>query len=195
MMLSIWNNCLAVIVIVHHQYCRMIKMHLPALKTSGVSKYNSGWWSSSRSRYKTCSKKCWLYHWPVYTSPSAKTIPGMVACLVSKTFNATPYLVCSNRQHFTHLNFPWHHPPTRVARKFVGVTHGVGFPFIKELDSAFLARAALVLRCITHCQDVSRIGLSYVCYRLKLAAFTGKLLETVPVGLKTVKEMTIQCSR
>ena len=42
MMLSIWNNCLEIIVIVHHQYRRMIKMHLPALKTSGVSKYNSG---------------------------------------------------------------------------------------------------------------------------------------------------------
>ena len=194
MMLSIWNNCLAIIVIVHHQYCRMIKTHLPALKTSGVSKYNSGWWSSSRSRSKICSKSVECIIGPFTPVRPPRQYPEL-ACLVSKTFNATLYLVCSNRQHFTHLNFPWHYLPTRAARKFVEVTHGVGFPFIKELDSAFLARAAPVPRCITNCQDVSRIGLSYVCYGPKLAAFTRKLLETVPVGLKTVKGMTIQCSR
>jgi len=123
MMLSIWNNRLAIIVIVHHQYCRMIKTQLPALKTSGVSKYNSG----------RDPKYVLIVSLAVYT-PSAKTIPGIS---VSRFQDVQRHPVCSNRQRFTHLNFLWHHLPTRVARKFIRVTHGLDSPSSRNLILRF----------------------------------------------------------
>lgn len=148
--------------------------------------------------YKICSKSVDCIIGPFTLVRPPIQYPEL-ACLVSKMFNATLYLVYSNRQHFTHLNPPGtiYLPVVVFSCEKVRWSGSRGWILLssRNFDSAFLARAAPVPPCITHCQDVSRIGLSYVCYRLKLAAFTRKLLETVPVGLKTVKGMTIQCSR